>query len=379
MSISLALLVMGMSQAGLLALALRLRKENVAANRLLSLLMALLALHLGVMAWYAHAPTPIAFKSRGVVSFFPFLYGSLFYLYARTLATRQRLGWGDAWHAGGLLLVLAWSVWVFALDRQDTDRLHSGILAGQAPLIWRYSAIGIFAYSLPYVVAGLLICLRHRRTLLQRRADADRHSLSWVAVMAAGQLAIWGVALLNSGMGLPGGSATVFAVVSIWVCVLGYLSLTQVAVEPLPDDPSPVAAAGDSVPADPRCAEVMEKLTRLMDQQALYREPALTIGQLAKRSGYPEYLVSEVINRQLGGNFWEYINRLRIEAVRVALADPADTRSILEIAYDAGFTSKSTFNAAFKRLLGQTPSAYRQTARQSASALHAEAAHKPAG
>lgn len=93
---------------------------------------------------------------------------------------------------------------------------------------------------------------------------------------------------------------------------------------------------------------------------ALYREPALTIGQLARRSGYPEYLVSAVINRRCGGTFWDYVNRLRVEAVRERLCDGADTRTLLDIAYDCGFTSKSTFNAAFKRQVGDTPSAYRR-------------------
>jgi AraC-like DNA-binding protein len=363
-SIAVALLVIGMAQAALLALALRLRRENASANTLLSVFMALLAFHLGVMAWHAQAPTSGVFKLRGIVSFFPFLYGSLFYLYIRALATGQRLGWRDLWHAGGLLVVLAASAWVLAQGEQATANLRADMLAGRAPLLLRYTDIGIFAYSLPYVVAGLLLCQRHRRNLLQRRADADRHSLWWVAAMAVGQLLIWGVALVNSWVSLPGGSATVFAVVALWVCALGYLSLTQSPVEPLPGG-APVTPRDADVP-DPRATEVIEKLARLMEQQALYREPALTIGQLAKRSGYPEYLVSEVINRQLGGNFWEYINRLRIDAVRIALADPADARSILEIAYAVGFTSKSTFNAAFKRQLGQTPTAYRQAARETA-------------
>ena len=108
-------------------------------------------------------------------------------------------------------------------------------------------------------------------------------------------------------------------------------------------------------------------------------QPALTIGQVAKRSGYPEYLVSAVINRRLGGNFWEYVNRLRIEAACAALADPADSRSVLEIAYDAGFTSKSTFNAAFKRLTGKTPSAFRHGSLSAGDRRGAGATRTPAG
>ena len=110
-----------------------------------------------------------------------------------------------------------------------------------------------------------------------------------------------------------------------------------------------------------RFVEVEERLAQLMSGNApLYLEPALTIGQVAKRSGYPEYLVSAVINRRLGGSFCDYINRLRVEAVRVQLAEPSESRTILDLAYACGFTSKSTFNAAFKREVGDTPSHYRR-------------------
>jgi AraC-like DNA-binding protein len=122
-------------------------------------------------------------------------------------------------------------------------------------------------------------------------------------------------------------------------------------------------AAGEEDSDDVRFPAVEARLSKLMlGDDALYREPALTIGQVAKRSGYPEYLVSAVINRRFGGTFWDYINRLRVDAVRVRLLDRQDTRTILDIAYDCGFTSKSTFNAAFKRQIGETPSSYRKMA-----------------
>lgn len=121
------------------------------------------------------------------------------------------------------------------------------------------------------------------------------------------------------------------------------------------------AATLSSAQDDARFTAVEARLSQFMDgTEALYFEPALTIGQVAKRSGYPEYLVSAVINRRLGGSFWDYINRLRIEAARVRLADTNDTRTILDIAYACGFTSKSTFNAAFKKQVGETPSTYRK-------------------
>ena len=136
------------------------------------------------------------------------------------------------------------------------------------------------------------------------------------------------------------------------------------AAEPEPSAASDSDRAGDSRAGSgryARYAEVEARLAQLMAaRSALYREPALTIGQVAKRSGYPEYLVSAVINRRLGGS--SGITSIACGWRRCVRGWPirAETRTILDIAYDCGFTSKSTFNAAFKRQVGETPSGYRR-------------------
>ncbi len=142
------------------------------------------------------------------------------------------------------------------------------------------------------------------------------------------------------------------------------------------DSPS-LRANDDSSTAvdDPRADAVAARLTQLMQGDALYREPTLTIARLARRTGYPEYLVSAVINRRFGCPFWDYVNGYRVAAARGCLLNPNDARTALEIAYACGFTSKSTFNAAFKRLTAETPSACR--ARASSAAADASAGTFP--
>jgi AraC-like DNA-binding protein len=210
---------------------------------------------------------------------------------------------------------------------------------------------------------------RYRRRLRERRSDADRLSLRWIDTMAACQVVIWCIAIVQALVYLPIlNYGLLFGAIAGWICVVGWFSLGQppVAVEPEPAaaDEETVAPGAAGEPDNARFDAVEARLAQLMGGAApLYLEPALSIGQVAKRSGYPEYLVSAVINRRSGGTFWDYINRLRVEAARACLADVADTRSILDIAYACGFTSKSTFNAAFKRQLGETPSGYRKAAR----------------
>jgi AraC-like DNA-binding protein len=214
------------------------------------------------------------------------------------------------------------------------------------------------------VAAALVHVHRYRRHLRERRSDADRMSLRWIDVMAGCQVVIWIIATMQWLATVPGiDYRLLFGAIAAWVCVVGWFSLNQAPVVSESLAPDAVEEKEPADADDARFPAVEARLSQLMQgDDALYREPALTIGQVAKRSGYPEYLVSTVINRRFGSSFWDYINRLRIEAVRACLVDHGDTRTILDIAYDCGFTSKSTFNAAFKRQIGETPSSYRKSA-----------------
>lgn len=352
----------GASQAALLALALWRRGVNPDANRVLAAWIALIGIDLVVKAAYFHAPGPALFKPYRFVGLFPFLYGAFFYVYVRVLTQARPAGWRDAKHLAGFAFALIVKAGLLLQSHAQTEAYFARVAAGEPVADRWWFDIALYAYSLSYIVAALIQVRLYRRGLLARRSDADAMSLRWIDAMAASQIVIWCIATAHwlvrvRWIDYP----LIYGAVVAWVFVVGYLSLRQ-SVIPAVSDPQSDAAPLDKAPLDDdtRSAAVEARLTQLMAREALYREPALTIGQLAKRSGYPEYLVSAVINRRCDGNFWEYVNRLRIEAVRERLADAGDTRTILDIAYDCGFTSKSTFNAAFKRQLGLTPSAYRQ-------------------
>ncbi len=367
----------GGAQAVLLALALWRRPVNLAANRVLAAWLALVGFDLGVKAAFLTAPTPGLFRVLMFVGVFPFLYGSFFYLYVRTLTTARRVGWRDGVHLFGFAVAISVGMPVL-LAAGDAHLANMQAWLGRAlppPVPW-YSAF-LYAWSLSYVAAAIWRVLRFRREVRDRRSDVDRVSLRWVVVMALGQVLIWTIALLHDYVRPAGiGYLTIYAAVAVWACVLGYLGLVQV---PVAEEERPEAAAGptpeealeaspgedDAQDEDARLPEVQARLTRLMDEEAMYLAPALTIAQVARRSGYPEYLVSAAINRGFGCTFWDYINRQRIEAACRCLADASDTRTILDIAYACGFTSKSTFNSAFKRETGDTPSGWR--ARQAGS------------
>jgi len=92
--------------------------------------------------------------------------------------------------------------------------------------------------------------------------------------------------------------------------------------------------------------------------QGLFQDNELSLAKLAEASGLNIHLASKAINECSGGNFYDWVNLYRVEKAKSLLLD-SDTQ-ISRICYDVGFNSKSTFYAAFKKVTGQTPGAYRK-------------------
>ncbi|GEM_PF-98914 len=124
-------------------------------------------------------------------------------------------------------------------------------------------------------------------------------------------------------------------------------------------DPSVSETASEN--SEPVPEALLQQLTELMEEERVYREMGLTIGQLAVRLELPEYRLRRIINAGLGyRNFNDFLNTYRIREASQRLIDPAEIdEAVLNIALDAGFRSLSSFNKAFKQAFSKTPTEYR--------------------
>ncbi len=103
----------------------------------------------------------------------------------------------------------------------------------------------------------------------------------------------------------------------------------------------------------------VHRLEQLMQRDHLYRDPQLNRDIVAEKLGISSGYLSQQLNACSGINFSEYINQYRVAEVKRLLLDPTfKTYSLLAIGYEAGFNSKSTFYATFKKATGLSPSAY---------------------
>jgi AraC-like DNA-binding protein len=108
--------------------------------------------------------------------------------------------------------------------------------------------------------------------------------------------------------------------------------------------------------------EEIAALKKYMEEKEPFLDAKLTIRDLAEQVGLPEKELSVLINHHMEKHFFDFVNEYRVEKAKSLLHDPAQSElTILEILYQVGFNSKSSFNTAFKKYTHKTPSQYRKT------------------
>jgi len=154
---------------------------------------------------------------------------------------------------------------------------------------------------------------------------------------------------------------------SIFIILIGYYGLKQNELFSYPEKESLVLEQKLEKYSGSRLKEsearlYLEKLNNYMATEKPYLNPDLNLPQLAKEVNIPSYYLSQIINENMGRNFFDFINRQRIVDVKSKITNPQyDNFSILGIAFESGFNSKSAFNRVFKNITGLTPSEYKKS------------------
>jgi AraC-like DNA-binding protein len=212
---------------------------------------------------------------------------------------------------------------------------------------------------------------RYRRRLKDLFASNDTRELRWLSgfVLVVGTVWLLSVASLMfdnlAGLALLSGRAGAL----LGFALVGFLALWGLRQQPgfagrylpapSPDEqPTPPTAKYQRSALDAgRAARIAAKLAQAMREDRPYLEPELSLFELARRIGVPSNYLSQTLNEHIGENFFDYINRWRVEAALPLLR--AGERSVLEIALEVGFNSRSTFYKAFRKVTGHAPGAYR--------------------
>ena len=154
---------------------------------------------------------------------------------------------------------------------------------------------------------------------------------------------------------------------SVFIILVGYFGLKQKNIfsgyekERFVTRDEPNSRYAGSTLKDTDAEHFAQKLKTYMDEKKPFLNPDLNLPQLADDLNIPSYHLSQIINNNIGQNFFDFINGYRIDEVKSKITHPDYQKySILGIAFDAGFNSKSAFNRVFKNMTGQTPTQYKK-------------------
>ncbi|TCS41155.1 helix-turn-helix domain-containing protein [Reinekea marinisedimentorum] len=111
-----------------------------------------------------------------------------------------------------------------------------------------------------------------------------------------------------------------------------------------------------------KCCEYLDRLSAFMEREKPYLDANITIEAMAHQLGISRNHLTQILNEKLETNFYSYINEYRIDTFKQLVSDPVNQKTtLISLAYDSGFNTKSTFNTAFKKIEGVTPSQYRKS------------------
>lgn len=221
-------------------------------------------------------------------------------------------------------------------------------------------------YSIGLTIVILLKLNKYHRQLLDNYADVEGKSLKWLYffnLILLGVFFLWGYiqiyyVLYNELLWI---FQFIWIIQIILLYALVFIIILKRDVFEIPIFENKVTKDQLKPILSDKTDEHYQNLLQLIAEEKLYQDAQLSMDTLAKKTDLSNGYLSKIINQKEGKNFYDFINSYRIEEVKLNLNNPAYAHySILGIGLEAGFKSKSTFNAVFKKMTGMTPSAFKK-------------------
>ncbi len=303
------------------------------------------------------------------------LLGPCLYQYTHSVIYKDfRLRKKHLLHTIPFFVFVILSIFTFHIHSIEYKRIYlQHALTDKSILIWGSSAL-ILAYLLTYISLAFKSILRYQEILTNIVSNSEKIRLSWLKFMLIGSFVIFFsliTVVLNQYFRweekIPAGLIYPYIILLlIFITSILFKSLKQ---------PEIFSGIGtDEAKTAPKYAtssltkedsiKIRDKLEQFMESDKPYRDPDLSLKGLAQELNVNERDLSQVINTNIGLRFFDYVNKYRINEATSLIENPTDPKiTILEIMYDVGFNSKSSFNTAFRKFTGITPSEFKNRSR----------------
>jgi AraC-like DNA-binding protein len=351
----------GISISFFLSFLLLTKRNKVIADWILAAWFCIIGIHLLLFYFFINGDA-LAGNAwlLGIERPLPLVHGPFLFLYAQALTGRvPSRKWVNFIHFVPALASYTYMIQFFALAPAEKIFIYQHKGAGYETFSL-INLIAVHASGVIYVIATSLLLRQHRRSILQQFSNTDKINLLWLQYLTYGLTLIWIIVLSRNDVG-------VFTAVVLFVIFMGYFGTMQIGIfarevklpPSLPRDAEPTLEPKKYQKSGLNAESsdlLYQKLMKLVNDEKVYVESELTLIDLAERLGtHPNYL-SQVINARTGRNFYDFINYLRVEEFIRLSADPSNQKfTLIALATECGFNSKSSFNRYFKKVTGKTP------------------------
>jgi AraC-like DNA-binding protein len=307
------------------------------SNRILSVLMVILSIRIGksvVLEFSKNLSLIYIYSGLCIMLFI----GPLFYLYSRTLILKRLVSKKDSIH---FLLGLFFILMAFPLQTIGFKNLPVLLVA--------FLFFIFYGHFLFYLLITKYKFIWKTENLLKTNEVKD-----WLNIIFYGLICIWIVYVLNLF------EERIHYIIGPIVYSLTVYSITYLAIVKKYLHKINTVKYQTTNFNEEEINVLFRSIENSINVQKLFLEPDLSLAILSKQLRASSHKISLAVNTKSGYNFNEYVNRFRVAYAIEQLNKPeGKALTIAAIGSEAGFNSLSSFNQAFKKVTGKTPSAYR--------------------
>lgn len=341
------------------------------SNKILAALLIVLSVSIVHSVFIAgNLDTPYRIKEPFIL-----LVGPLLLFYFRECTGLRTLKRSDVLHF--IPFVLFFLVFLSMLVFSQSPRYNEFLHKNSVVLTIAMWTLGIVQYGF-YWGTVLRLFHKHMLNIESEFSNTEGKTLSWMKSFVH----VFGLCVCSLVITIPiavhsGNYSLVITIancaLSITIFILGYEGLFQEEVfsnttklQPLTVEPSTKPDINSIQKNVDEVKKFVPGLLKYLEEKKPYLNEGLTLSELAKQVGMTRNQLSSVINNGIGDSFYTLINKYRVEEAKRLIANPKNANfTILSLAFEAGFPSKSSFHNTFKKLTGITPAEYRNSLLQS--------------
>ena len=304
-----------------------------------------------------------------------FVIGPLAYLYTvYTLKPGLKFKKKDLWH---FLPALLYAIYGLFFYLQTADYKYNAYIDAYYPELPRIDAPGqwhqdpllikanIDELQYTFTTIYVVLTIRFYRGWQQQKLESEQLDRigKWVKGMLAGlitgMVAIFFIKLIFER---DLGEYLIASVIMLMIYSLAFYVISNSSFFNQQQEAQPAKYEKSAFPED-RLEGALRQLNTIMETEKPFLSPQFSLPALAEKTKLTTHQLSQLLNAHLKQNFYEFTAAYRIEEAKIILSDKGNTHlSIEQIAENVGYYSKSSFNTAFKKITGLTPSQFRKQA-----------------